>query len=249
MILVKFCRFRPIKNLFICVIIVLTNIKVEFKLKKENSLLVKTYLMLSVALCLSGIISYITIHYYYKSLMVMVSKNSILMFFIWIIELVIVIISSKVGYENNMLSIICLVAYSLINGFVLSFTFVYYSFGSIVMAFLSTAITYFISAIIGTITKKDLSNITRIAMIVLVGIIVTSLLNTFIFKSGTFSYVTAIVTIVIMTIFVARDSQQIKQLSMNGYNSIGIACNMALSIYISIINLLLSFLRIFGKRN
>jgi len=78
-----------------------------------------------------------------------------------------------------------------------------------------TAILFFVMAVYGNVTKKDLSGITEISLMVLVGIIIAGIVNIFL-GSGFISLITSIASIVIFSIFTANDNQRIR----NSYHRI-----------------------------
>lgn len=89
----------------------------------------------------------------------------------------------------------------------------------------------------------------RIGFIALIGIIVTMLLNGFILHSGPMEYLLSIVTVFVFAGLTAYDHQMIKAYykQSRGTENTGIAVFVALQLYLDFINLLLAFLRIFGR--
>ena len=67
--------------------------------------------------------------------------------------------------------------YALLNGMVLSYYFIVFSVGTLVMAFLATAVYFGLMAVYGTTTHKDLTGWGPRLMMGLVALIVTSLIG------------------------------------------------------------------------
>jgi FtsH-binding integral membrane protein len=89
-------------------------------------------------------------------------------------------------------------------------------------------------------------------MIGLIGIVLASLVNMFL-KSDTMSYVVSIISVVVFTGLTAYDVQKLKRMGEVVASGTEAAQKMALmgalSLYLDFINLFLSLLRLFGRRD
>lgn len=86
----------------------------------------------------------------------------------------------------------------------------------------------------------------------LIGLIIATVVNGFILKSGPADFVLSIITVLIFIGFTAYDTQKLKQIYMHyqDQETLGsIAISGALSLYLDFINIFLSILRIFGGRD
>lgn len=169
-----------------------------------------------------------------------------------IAELVIVFsLSARINKISHGTALVMFYAYSIINGITLSSIFVVYDLGVIYTAFFTTAISFGIMSVYGMTTKKDLTKIGNVLMMLLIGVIVASLINLFL-RNDSFDLIISFVAVAIFVGLVAFDTQKIKSYyfaTTGDYQmqkKIGIIG--ALSLYLDFINIFLYLLRIFGNR-
>ena len=142
--------------------------------------------------------------------------------------------------------------YSIVNGVTLSLIFLIYELGSIVSTFFITAGTFGAMAVVGSFLKKDLSIIGRFALMALIGLIIAGVVNIFMRSEG-FSFIIAIIGVLVFTALTAYDAQKMKNLiAENGYeineNTQKLALIGALELYLDFVNLFLYLLRLLGSR-
>ena len=142
---------------------------------------------------------------------------NILMNYSWVymaalfLEFGLVFLASGAARRNTPAALPLFLVYSALNGFTLSFIIVQYTQAIVFQAFLSTAIVFFIMALIGVSIKRDLSGMAKFLMAALDwGIIVASLINIF-FASSMMSFVISIVSILIFSGLIAYDNQMIQK--------------------------------------
>lgn len=141
--------------------------------------------------------------------------------------------------------------FSALFGMSLSYIFIIYQIGSIANVFLSTCALFGIMAGVGYFTKTDLTKLGSILMIGVIGIFVASLINYFV-GSSQMGYLISIVAVIIFTGLTAYDMQKIKLMLQENDGSDSfkkLALMGALSLYLDFINLFISLLNIFGKRD
>ena len=112
----------------------------------------------------------------------------------------------------------------------------------------ASATVFVIMAIIGTVTKKDLSRIGSYASAALIGLIVAMLANLFL-HNPIIDYVFSIIAVIIFTILTAWDAQRMKDIYLqygDDLSTNGLAVLGALQLYLDFVNLFLQFLDIFG---
>lgn len=142
--------------------------------------------------------------------------------------------------------------YSVLIGFSLSTIFVVYSMSSIAVTFGITAGTFGIMAIMGYVTKVDLTKMGSILYIAFIGIFISSIVNFFL-KSEAFDYLISIIGVVVFTGLTAYHMQQLKkyahdsQISADNKNKLALLGGFTL--YVLFVNLFLSLLRLFGGRD
>ena len=143
------------------------------------------------------------------------------------------------------------VAYSVINGALLSFIFLAYTMESITSVFFITAGTFATMAVIGYTTKKDLTSIGRILFMALIGIIIATIVNMFIGSTG-LNMIISYLGVLIFVGLTAYDSQKIKQMLAvsgdTGETGQKLALIGALTLYLDFINLFIYLLRILGSK-
>lgn len=136
-------------------------------------------------------------------------------------------------------------AYAVTIGVTLSAIFLAYTSTSIMRVFFITGSMFLVMAIIGYLTKIDLSKFGVILLMGLFGIIIASIVNIFLQSNG-LQLAVSYIGVVIFLGLTAYDIQKIKKL----YAQFGSAGNMAilgaLSLYLDFLNLFLFLLRIFG---
>ena len=143
------------------------------------------------------------------------------------------------------------VAYSVINGALLSSIFVIYTMSSIASVFFITAATFGAMALYGYTTKTDLTSVGKILFMALIGLVIATIVNLFLGSS----MMTMIISYIGVLVFVgltAYDSQKIKQMLLQapdaGETSQKLALLGALTLYLDFINLFIYLLRIFGDK-
>lgn len=163
------------------------------------------------------------------------------------------------GFQRLSLPVLSAVfiLYSIINGISFSFILMIYTPGSVLSCFIAAAIMFGVMAVLGYTTDKDLTSFGRIMMMGLIGMVVVSLVN-FFMQSEAVSYVIGIVGVLVFTGLTAYDVQKLKNIS-RGFDANGNAMQItdtrklavmgALSLYLDFINLFLSLLRVFGRKN
>jgi FtsH-binding integral membrane protein len=142
-------------------------------------------------------------------------------------------------------------AYATLNGITLSSIFIIYTASSIATAFLVSAGMFAGMSILGAVTKKDLSKFGSICIMAVWGIIIASIVNMFV-RSGPFSFVLSIITVLVFAGLTAYDTQKLKRLQAQiTDNGTGMYAKMAiygaLQLYLDFINMFLALLRIFGR--
>lgn len=138
--------------------------------------------------------------------------------------------------------------YSFTTGLTLSFVFIVYEMQSVITIFLTTAIITGLMALYGYKTKSDLSKIGKFLTIGLIGMIIGSLLNIFLFKNTIVDTGLSLLGVGIFTILIAYDINRVKYL-VPAVGEEKAAIYGAFQIYLDFINLFLRLLSLFGKEN
>lgn len=144
------------------------------------------------------------------------------------------------------------ILYAAVNGLTLSFIFAAYSAEAIVTTFAVTAGTFGAMAVIGTVTKKDLTSLGNLFFMALLGLIIASVVNLFCANS-TLYWICTYAGILIFVGLTAYDANKIKMMYIQAGTDDRetvrkIAVIGALQLYLDFVNLFLYLLRIFGRR-
>lgn len=160
-------------------------------------------------------------------------------------------IGGAVKRLNASLASTLFVAYSALMGLTLSGIFLMYTQASIFQTFLASGVTFGCAAAYGALTKKDLSSFGNILFMLLIGVIVTSLVN-LLLKSTAVTWLTSFVGLFVFTGLAAVDMQKLKayhqSASDGGDRDKALAVGGALTLYLDFINIFLILLRFMGDR-
>lgn len=165
-----------------------------------------------------------------------------------IVELVLAIfLGVRITKMSPTTAKICFLLYSFITGLTFSSIFVAYKLTSVVMIFGVTAVLFLVFAILGKVTKLDLTKLGTYLLMMLFGVIICSIINVFI-GSDSFSLGIAIVSIIVFLGFIAYDVQKIRRLE-DVVPEENLAILGAFELYLDFINVFIDLLRIFGDAN
>lgn len=159
---------------------------------------------------------------------------------------VVVIITQKVAMKSAIFGFIGLVASGILSGLLMVSIFTYVPSIYIIQALVSSGVLFFLLVMIGITTSYDLSKISHILMIALLAIIIVSLLNVFLFHSGILRLIISIGSLLVFSVFTARDVQYLNQLSeyVTNENINGFAISGALELFVDFYNIFLDVLDI-----
>ena len=210
----------------------------------------KVYTWMTLALVLTGLTAYGVATS--PGIMMALYSNSALMWGLVIAEFALVIgISAAINRLSLATATLMFVAYSVINGAMLSSIFMIYTAASIASVFFITAATFAVMALIGYTTKTDLTSVGKLLFMALIGLVIATIVNMFI-GSSTLTMICSYVGVLIFVGLTAYDSQKIKNMLMQapdaGESSQKLALLGALTLYLDFINLFIYILRIFGDR-
>ena len=139
--------------------------------------------------------------------------------------------------------------YSALTGVTSSVIFLVYTGASIVSAFVIAAGMFGTMAVFGTFTKKSLAGVGQFMFMGLIGLIIASIVNIFLFNDM-LSFVISVVGVLVFTGLTAWDAQRMKEMAValpdgrvGTYAVVG-----ALTLYLDFINLFFFILRLLGGR-
>ena len=209
------------------------------------------YGWMSAALVISAVAAWKMMH-------VIAENSSILsnglMFGLIIAEFALVVGMTAAVHKLPLIaSIIMFAVYAALNGVTLSVLLLVYAQSTVQLAFFTAAGTFAGMALLGTVIKKDFSFIGRIAMMLLIGLVVATIVNIFVGSNG-LNYIISLFGVGIFTALTAYDAQRVTRLAnaeasgsidTQTANRIGLMC--ALSLYLDFVNLFIYLLRLFGR--
>jgi FtsH-binding integral membrane protein len=141
--------------------------------------------------------------------------------------------------------------YAAIIGALSSALFLIYPLSTLTSAFMLTAGTFGVMSVYGFVTKRDLTRIGSIAVMLALGFIVASIVNLFL-ASNFLSWIITYAILALFVVITAYETQRLKfmaeQLRGNPQLASRYAIVGSLVLYISFMNMFYSILRILGGR-
>ncbi len=129
-----------------------------------NRFYAKVYGYLGGGLALSAIISYLALQVYPQQVFSFINNFPLGFMGLWIVELILVVVLGVKAAKNPSLAIGGFIAYSLLNGLTLAVTLAMYDIGSITRAFITATGMFLGMSVVGLVTKKDLTGVSRAGM-------------------------------------------------------------------------------------
>ncbi len=187
-------------------------------------------------------------------LLEMIFFNKFFLFTILITQLIVVFtLSNMINRLSANFAITLFMFYSILTGLSISSIFLIYTYISITTTFLTTSIMFGIMSIWGYSTKQDLTKASNLALMILIGIIISTTINFFLQNS----YIVLIISylgILSFSILIAWDTQKLKEIGnyitsehdeqFRKYSILG-----ALILYLDFINLYLLILKLIGIKS
>ena len=213
-----------------------------------NQFYAKVYAFVGLGIGLSALVSALMLTVFQAQLVYFLMHGRLWLMIATFAELALVFVASSMAAKNSPAALPVFLVYSVLNGFTLSFVVAFYTPGTVLSAFVSSALLFFVMAAIGIFTKKDLSGMGRALMAALVGLIIAMVVNLFLANSF-FDYMISIAMVLVFSGLIAWDNQKIRYVyeESGGQVATGWAVSLALSLYLDFINVFLSLLRIFGS--
>lgn len=210
----------------------------------------KIYSYVACGLALSALVSYLSVTVFLELTLRVLFSSSFVVWGIMLAELALVFVASAAAAKNSPKALPLFLAYSVLNGFTMTFILLAYTGETIFLAFVSTVLMFAVMAVIGMKTKKNLSGMGQAMLAALIGVIVASMINVFM-QSSTMGWMISIVSVVIFAGLIAYDNQRIRHVfeATNGDVHQGWAVSMALTLYLDFINLFINILRLTGRRD
>lgn len=214
-----------------------------------NTMIRKAYFWMCAALAITGLTAYYTAITPAVLNWVFAGKWTIIGLIVAEFALVIGL-TAAFHKMSAMMATLMFCLYSVINGLTLSSIFLVYSINSISTAFFTSAATFGVMAIYGSVTKKDLTRLGSLCFMAVIGLVIAMLVNIFL-QNSVLDMIISGVGVLVFVGLTAWDAQKIKAMLYNAEENEAttkLAVYGALSLYLDFINLFLYILRIFGSR-
>lgn len=143
------------------------------------------------------------------------------------------------------------VVYSLMNGLTLSVLLLSYSQYALCKGFVMTAGLFFLMALVGHCTGRDLSSYGGLLLMCLFGLLLATIVNIFL-GSALLDYVISYVGIILFSALTAWDANMIRTLMLSEDSPEAlhkVALLGALSLYLDFVNLFIYVMRLFFRKN
>ena len=161
----------------------------------------------------------------------------------------VIYLSARVNKMAPATAAVLFLLYSALVGVTTSTIFMVYTGASIMSAFVVAGGAFGSMAVYGSLTKRNLAGVGQFMFMGLIGIIIASIINIFLFNDM-LSFVISVVGVLVFTGLTAWDAQRLKQMAValpdgrvGAYAVVG-----ALSLYLDFINLFFFILRLMGGR-
>jgi uncharacterized protein len=160
-------------------------------------------------------------------------------------------VQSQVGRLSVGVATVLFLVYATLIGAMISPIYLMYAGKTLGAAFLLTGGTFGAMSIYGFVTKRDLSRIGSIFVMLALGFFFASIINLWL-ASNALSWVITYAVLILFVGITAYDTQMLKRMAEETHGNPALAQRIAivgsLVLYISFINLFLSILRILGDR-
>lgn len=178
---------------------------------------------------------------------------------ILIIQLALVIVMSFMVNKLSTAALnVCFFVYSVVTGCTIAIISIMFSMASVMSAFVATTAVFGGLAVVGYVTKKDLSRLGSILLAGLIAIILMSLVNIFILHSTGFDTAISVFAVLVFCGLTMYDVQKIKVMYLSAIGSgytgderaflSKLSIMGALTLYLDFINIFIRLLSLFGKR-
>ena len=212
-----------------------------------NSAMLRVYNYMTLAIITSGLVSALVA----SSVPLMQFLFTGWMQYVVMFAPIVAVFAISIGLNadpSRGVALTMLLGFAAIMGLSLAVVFYVFTAGSIVMAFISTAILFGTMSLYGYFTKRSLESVGQFMFVGLIAIVIASIVNIFI-GSSVLSMVISAIAIVVFLGLTAYDTQQIRE--MISEDGVGGSAEIAgaLTLYLDFINIFINLLQLFGSKN
>ena len=173
-------------------------------------------------------------------------------FALFIVEIVLVmVIARAVNRINASMATVLFLLYAGINGVTLAGIFLIYAKSTLASAFVVSAGTFGVMSVYGMVTKRDLTAMGQIMMMLLIGLIIASIVSIF-WHNSLLQVAINYLGVLVFVGLTAYDTQKLKAVADQTRNNAALAARMSivgsLVLYLDFINLFLFILQLMNDR-
>ena len=208
----------------------------------NKKLISKSFLWMAIGLLVTFVTGWLTSHNF--NIMYAIFDNHLYIVLIIVELLLVFFLSAMIKRLSPTMAKVVFLLYSFISGLTFAAIFLAYQISYIIYVFFIAAALFALFGFIGYKTKIDLTKIKTILLMGLIGAILLEILNVLLFK-GTLDVIICIIFLIVFLGITAYDLQKLK--NMDDFDNAAIYG--ALQLYLDFINIMISLLRLFSKRN
>lgn len=220
-----------------------------------SALFKSTYLQMAAALTVTALTAFFLPYSGLFEMLFFTADGTFTMASMWVAIIaefaVVMWLSARLFSMSMAKATLLFILYSVLNGVTLSMIFLMFDIGSIAVTFAVTAGMFFVTSLIGYVTRMNLSKFGGVLMMLLVGIIIATVVNIFLGSEMVY-WVTTYIGVIVFAGLAAFDTNKLKQIYIEhgeaGEMGQKLALMGALTLYLDFVNLFLFLLRIFGDR-
>ena len=214
-----------------------------------NKFLVRSFLYMGLGLAVTAITAYFT---WATGAWRIFSQNTFLLLGCILLEFGLVIyLTNRIRKLKLTAAYVSFFLYAVVNGLTFSFLFLAYNLGTLFMAFGFSAVLFINIAIIGHITKRDLTRFGNIIFAALITLIIVTACS-IMFRISGLDMILSYIGIAIFMAFTAYDVQMLKKMYYSsGSDEVRLQAfgiYGALQLYLDFINLFIYILRLINRR-
>ena len=213
-----------------------------------QAILRQVYTWMVLGMLITAGVAYVTV----STSLINLAANPIILIVAIIAEFgLVLVISRGLNRLSAGTATLLFMLYAALNGFTLSMVLLAFTFGSVFLAFASTAALFGVMSVIGYTTKVDLSKMGTYLMMGVIGLVIAMVINMFV-GSSLLDTIISLAGVLIFTALTAYDTQRIgrmaAQMNVNGDDTLKFGIFGALKLYLDFINMFLFVLRLTGRR-
>lgn len=209
-----------------------------------------TYLYMVLGIVTTGIGSVIG-GMFFESLMVQLFQSNIAWIGLIVVQFALIFVVARLAEsQNKAIALSGFLGFTVFEGLILSPLLLFTDPKTLIAAFVSTAGLFGIMAMLGYVTKIDMSRFGGILLAATFALLLAMIINMFI-GSGVFGYVLSIIAVIVFAIWTAYDNQKLRIAFENAdeTDANSIAVMGAFNLYLDFLNMFVNLVRIFSNNN